>query len=327
MVNDSLDQFELYLFGTDRKPSTIKWILKVTRHLLAHCQPFDRPHFNDYLLTLRRNNTKASHLNNYCSVAKIYAEFCKLQDFETLPHFKREKPIKEILTVAQIKQIVDCPKPEYYPDDVYYRWKNFFACCAWLGARPGEIARLKKQNILFNQQVIIIEEGKTGARRIPLPDALVPYLTDAVARCHRKIDAIFASREGHILTDRMWGREFNARLERCNIPKNAHITTYSLRHAAATRLVRKSVGSQIFTVKNILGHKNLSTTEQYFHDDIENMAQAMARDELSRSVISASQLLDMVTEKIDEFELAKDDRFFYQVTKTSNGLSINLYIK
>jgi integrase len=123
------------------------------------------------------------------------------------------------------------------------------------GCRRNEIATLKWESVHYTH--LDLPDSKTGRRRIPLPRAAYDILM-ALPRRDGNPFAILGKTEHRHITDleRPW---FRIRA-RANL---TDVRIHDLRHTYAS--VAMQNGTDPFTLKEILGHKNLSTTLRYAH--------------------------------------------------------------
>ncbi len=159
-----------------------------------------------------------------------------------------EEGEREFLTIEEQKKLFDTPCPR---EDV----KSAFIFSCLTGLRISDILALCPKHIKQSpdgkMEYIEIEQEKTGGK------AIIPLLAEA-----RKYLP-----EGKGVDDPYFTMPTNATICRClekwteaaGISK--HITFHSARHTFATTLL--TLGSDLYTVSKLLGHKNIKTTEVY----------------------------------------------------------------
>jgi integrase len=144
------------------------------------------------------------------------------------------------------------------------------------GCRRNEIATLKWESVHYTH--LDLPDSKTGRRRIPLPRAAYDILM-ALPRRDGNPFAILGKTEHRHITDleRPW---FRIRA-RANL---TDVRIHDLRHTYAS--VAMQNGTDPFTLKEILGHKNLSTTLRYAHlsDDAVQKAAGKIADRMASAL-------------------------------------------
>jgi len=138
------------------------------------------------------------------------------------------------------------------------------------GMRQGEILSLTWDCVNFEQNYIDVLRTKNGVpRQIPMSAKLRTTLQELFEITES--DYVFVN---PISKNRHCARNiqevFNFFTEKAEIKK---LTFHDLRHTAATRMVEK--GTDLVVVKEILGHKNITTTMRYAHPVPEIKAKAI----------------------------------------------------
>jgi len=123
------------------------------------------------------------------------------------------------------------------------------------GCRLGEIQTLKWAYVTLRH--VELPDTKTGARRIPLPQAARDVL-DALPRHSENPYVIAGKLEGRFATD--FQHPWRRIRERAGLPE---VRIHDLRHTYASMAV--SGGMPIQMVGRLLGHSQLQTTMRYAH--------------------------------------------------------------
>ena len=148
--------------------------------------------------------------------------------------------------------------------------KPILICALQTGMRVGEILSLKWENVNLEKRQILIkaEYSKSGKGRIlPINSTLFSELRRLEGHPHGGDQFVFLYKSRPVKSVKI--AFTNARL-RAGIKD---LTFHDLRHTFASRLVSK--GANPVSVKNILGHANLKTTEIYLHSNLKQMREAI----------------------------------------------------
>jgi len=136
------------------------------------------------------------------------------------------------------------------------------------GLRVGELVGLELDDV-DTQAGVARVRGKGKRERVamlgpPCIDALTDWLGlrgRVAARASRPVKAVFLNHRGTPLTSRSVGRLLAKYLGRAGLATTA--SPHTLRHSFATHLLDN--GADIRTVQELLGHRNLTTTQVYTH--------------------------------------------------------------
>jgi len=138
----------------------------------------------------------------------------------------------------------------------------------WHYSRPVEVLTLRKETV----------KGKKESYSIPLNATAKAVISEMIQLKKAQGEEIspkaflFASRKGKGRLSRVQvHRILKAAYERAFLTGN--VTTHSMRKTVANTVY--SATSDLFVVKEILGHKNLSTTQQYLGVGFEKLQEAM----------------------------------------------------
>lgn len=177
-----------------------------------------------------------------------------------------ERRRERILTLDEEKNLLE----------VCQRRRDVRALCICLldtGARLSEfLMHLRWRSVCFNTRTITLEAMTTKtlkARQLRMTERMFQELKGLRELCPRVKNARVFN-----LTVRIVRREFKLACEAAGIPYGSPngITLHSLRHTAATRLVKGQMPLQM--VGRILGHSQPQTTYRYLSADAEATAEA-----------------------------------------------------
>jgi len=140
--------------------------------------------------------------------------------------------------------------------------KPILLCAVSTGMRLGELLSLKWNDINLNDGYITVRDSKNyEGRTIPINTTLLKELLDL--KKYSESEYVFKYRKS---IKRTWT---NA-LKTSGI---AHCRFHDLRHTFASRLVM--AGTDLVTVKELLGHKRIETTMRYSHPTPEHKKHAV----------------------------------------------------
>ena len=145
------------------------------------------------------------------------------------------------------------------------------------GIRLSELIGLDDADVDFAEQQLKVT-GKGDKQRIlpfgtELSEALRVYMARRDAEVERKDSAVFLTAKGFRMNSQQVRDEVRHHLSRVSTLKKR--TPHVLRHTFATAMLNHEAG--IESVKKLLGHSKLSTTEIYTHTTFEQLRQAYAK--------------------------------------------------
>ena len=145
------------------------------------------------------------------------------------------------------------------------------------GIRLSELIGLDDADVDFAEQQLKVT-GKGDKQRIlpfgtELSEALRVYMARRDAEVERKDSAVFLTAKGIRMNSQQVRDEVRRHLSRVSTLKKR--TPHVLRHTFATAMLNHEAG--IESVKKLLGHSKLSTTEIYTHTTFEQLRQAYAK--------------------------------------------------
>ncbi len=182
---------------------------------------------------------------------------------------KKEKPLPYFLKEREMDQLLD----EVAWSD---RYKDVCARTIILtfyetGMRLSELTGLKEKDVDFHEMQMKVTGKRNKQRIIPfgeeLKNALVSYINVRDENIVRLSDEVFLDEKGNNMKDAHVRYVVKKWLPKvCTLKKHS---PHVLRHSFATSMLNNRAGLE--SVKQLLGHKSLETTEVYTHTTFEQL--------------------------------------------------------
>jgi integrase len=146
------------------------------------------------------------------------------------------------------------------------------------GPRAGEIFGLSWKDVDFDRGLVTLRHTKNGqVRHVPMTDRVREMLKNRELVRDQDNDLVFPSRNGdrikkvsHAFERAVKDLGWNKGLD----DSRQKVVFHSLRHTCASWLVM--AGVPLYTVKEYLGHRQISQTERYAHLAPDSLQQATA---------------------------------------------------
>ena len=152
-------------------------------------------------------------------------------------------------------------------------WRDYtiLHLMAYYGLRPSEVAALRLDSINWEAATLRVEQRKTRSVLIlPLVRRTVRLLYRylQVGRLNSDLPELFLRIRSPIRPLKHYGiiEAFTYRAEKSGLPLG-QVSSYSLRHAFAMRLLRRGVG--VKAIGDLLGHRSLEATCVYLRADVD----------------------------------------------------------
>ena len=182
---------------------------------------------------------------------------------------KKEKPLPQFLKENELEELLD--KQQWGTDYNSVRARTLIIMFYETGVRVSELVGLNDEDVSFLNKELKVTGKGNKQRIIPFGDELCETLQEYIRlrdlSLERKSNALFLSRKGiRISTSnvRIIVKENLSRV--CSLKKKS---PHVLRHTFATAMLNHHVG--IESLKKLLGHAKLSTTEIYTHTTFEQL--------------------------------------------------------
>lgn len=185
-------------------------------------------------------------------------------------------------------------------------WTVFFSIMAFTGMRPGEVAKLRVEDVDFGRSCFTVRDTKTNDDRIvPIPPNISKDLL-AWTTARQKGYLFPSTRPNGIVGNVDWHYNFHTRIKRLGIVRH-NLTPYSLRHSLITRLLEEDVN--IFKVQKIVGHKDIKTTSVYTHLTTKDIQEAIRKHPLILKATKPREIVRSIIEFIRRTGVEDDPRF------------------
>lgn len=224
-----------------------------------------------YIVSLFYKKISKATLARKISCFKSLEHFLKPQGINLkidckAPRVERRLPV--ILSVDEIFFLLDKVDNEKLPTKFPYRDKALLEIIYATGARCSEVTNIKLADINFTEKNIRVL-GKGSKERYVLfgdkaKNVIEVYLKEeraGLASEGQDEDYLFLSYNGKQISPRSVQRIFE--MFRSFLKIDRKLTPHKLRHSFATHLLNQGVDLRV--IKELLGHKSLSTTEIYTH--------------------------------------------------------------
>ena len=224
-----------------------------------------------YLTKLYDKNLAKSSINHRLSALRSFfdyllkEEFIKDNPFKLIESQKIGQRNPDFLFQEEMIELLDSIEIQ---DDLGVRNKAMLELMYASGLRCSEVVNLQVSDIDFNQMIILVH-GKGGKDRyVPFHeyarDWLIKYIDEARNNLMIKNEGhnfVFVNKNGNPLTNRGIENIVDRITFKYDATKKIH--PHTIRHSFATHLL--NAGADIRTVQELLGHKNLATTQVYTH--------------------------------------------------------------
>lgn len=238
----------------NRRPATIKWYERNLKRLIAFSPelPTEPEPLEQFLSEVVPDEQEQTRHGYYRTLKALYRFTCRrrrlLNPMDLIDPPARHKKVKASLTAQELMMLLT--KPPGLRDTA------LLTLFVDSGCRAGESASLRKQNI-FDDYVVV--DGKTGQRFVFILEETHRLLLNLVASNNGRSDYVFLGQRGHLTTSGIY-RIVSKYLKAGNIspPK---MGPHRLRHAFGKNYILN--GGDTRSLQEIMGHKNISVTEEY----------------------------------------------------------------
>ena len=190
-------------------------------------------------------------------IPKVFSQTEVSQLLNTVSGEKQESDSPDLTSVKKKKK----KKREYKtPFDLASRDKAILELFYATGMRVAELSGLNIEDIDFEAKMMKVTGKGNKQRMVLMNDAAISAIEDyLIERPKTKTRALFLNRHKKRLSIRGIQILFKKYLQESGIPRDG--SPHTMRHSFATHLLEG--GADLVSIKELLGHENLSTTQIY----------------------------------------------------------------
>lgn len=177
---------------------------------------------------------------------------------------RQDRKLPHFLTGEQVEQLLAAPQGD---EPLDWRDRAIFETLYSAGLRVAELVGLNLEDLDLDERILTVR-GKGRRERLamlgaPAVDALRRWLAvrESLIPANQAQPAVFLNHRGGRLTTRSVGRILERYLKEVGL--DPRTSPHTLRHSFATHLL--DAGADIRGVQELLGHRNLTTTQIYTH--------------------------------------------------------------
>jgi integrase/recombinase XerD len=218
------------------------------------------------------------HQNNMMSAVRQFTRFLYERDYivsdpaRDIQYAKIPKTLpRSILTKTEARRIIHAPDIK---TALGYRDRVILEVLYTSGIRKQEVIQLILNDVDYHDGILKIENGKGGKDRIvPLGRIACRYLENYIKSVRPELikdpynNHLFLSLKGNRLSKNMIWELVKKYAKKAKIKKNVHPHTF--RHTCATAMLKNK--ADLNTIRKILGHASLNTTQIYTHLNITDL--------------------------------------------------------
>ena len=229
----------------------------------------------DWMESMMDKGNNATSINRRLSALRSFYRFAltrKLVDKDPVHGVtgpKKGRPLPQFLKENEMDRLLDAESWTEGFEDV--RDRTVIMTFYETGIRHSELIGLDDSMVDFSNRQLKVTGKRNKQRVIPFGEELLVTLRDYM-KCRDKevnlqSEALFVTAKGQRMTSSQVREAVRKNLSKvCTLKKR---TPHVLRHTFATAMLNNKAG--IESVKKLLGHESLSTTEIYTHTTFEQL--------------------------------------------------------
>ena len=280
-----IDQFLNYLrYERSASPQTVQTYEEGLREFESYIrlrdsglslQAVDTDLIRDWMEGLMDKGNSASTINKKLSALRSFYRFSLKRGLvekdpaHAVTGPKKSKPLPQFLREGEMDRLLD--QFEWNDDFNNVRARTILILLYEAGLRRSELTGLNDDDVDFNAGQLKVTGKRNKQRIVPfgreLADALRQYMTLRDSQFDDNNGAMFLDNKG----GRMTGSQVYATVHKylSMVTSLKKRSPHVLRHSFATAMLNNGAGLE--SIKNLLGHESVSTTEIYTHTTFEQL--------------------------------------------------------
>ena len=251
----------------------------------------DRDQARSFVMMLHDNGDSKRSIQRKLSALRSFFRFLIRENvvpanpFNRIARIKADQPLPEVMNISEVERLIAAVRRFWdaavadgrsRPQDAEFAAARDGALVELIysgGLRISEAMGANYGDVDWAKHILLVR-GKGKKERLapiggPALEALrryLPFRRD-LGGGRDNLSPLFLNRFGERLTPRSFQRNLKFYLAEAGLPPD--LTPHKLRHSFATHLL--DAGADLRSVQELLGHKNLSTTQIYTHISAERM--------------------------------------------------------
>ena len=238
-------------------------------------QAVDADLIRDWMESLMDKGNTASTINKKLSALRSFYRFSLKRNLvekdpaHCITGPKKSKPLPQFLREGEMDRLLDAL--EWKDNYKEVRARTILILFYEAGLRRSELTGLDDEDVDFSVGQLKVTGKRNKQRIIPfgaeLGEALAGYMTIRDAQMVKNSKALFLSDKG----ERMTGDQVYAIVHKylTAVTSLKKRSPHVLRHTFATAMLNNGAGLE--SIKKLLGHESVSTTEIYAHTTFEQL--------------------------------------------------------
>ncbi len=246
----------------------------------ATWQTIDSDLIRDWMEDMMDKGCSAASVNRRLSGLRSFFRFAVARNkMEKDPAYrlrgpKKAKPLPQYLQEKEMDRLLS---GEYWTDSFAdLRARTIILTFYSTGIRLSELTGLDRSSVDFTQSKIKVRGKRNKERVIPFGEELSVALMEYIRRCDEiacGATPLFVTDKGMRMTSAQVRRIVKTNLSKVTTMKKR--SPHVLRHTFATAMLNNEAGLE--SIKELLGHESVSTTEIYTHATFEQLRAVYSR--------------------------------------------------